>query len=184
MAPPPRRLTLASRYRALDEREIRLRLAGTLTDAERVTAQAELARRGVAVVPAPIAPPAPGPARELLDDGATHDGERGADGVGSSLRWAAGWMATLVASVAAGGVAFRAVNAWEHVDPARSLTVFPNAVLALLAALAVPVLVRLVRARGARVAWTCAALLGVLVACAAGVGVVSMLLCVLQQDCH
>ena len=39
------RATLARRYRPLSEREIRARLDGTMSDAERVTAKAELLRR-------------------------------------------------------------------------------------------------------------------------------------------
>ncbi len=39
------RATLARSYRNLSEREIRAKLEGTLSDAERVTAQAELLRR-------------------------------------------------------------------------------------------------------------------------------------------
>jgi hypothetical protein len=40
------RATLVRSYRNLSEREIRARLDGPLSDAERVTAQAELLRRG------------------------------------------------------------------------------------------------------------------------------------------
>ena len=40
------RATLVRSYRNLSEREIRARLEGPLSDAERVTAQAELLRRG------------------------------------------------------------------------------------------------------------------------------------------
>jgi hypothetical protein len=40
------RATLVRSYRNLSEREIRKRLEGPLSDAERVTAQAELLRRG------------------------------------------------------------------------------------------------------------------------------------------
>ena len=40
------RATLVRSYRNLSEREIRTRLNGPLSDAERVTAQAELLRRG------------------------------------------------------------------------------------------------------------------------------------------
>jgi hypothetical protein len=43
---PDGRATLVRSYRNLSEREIRTRLAGPLGDAERVTAQAELLRRG------------------------------------------------------------------------------------------------------------------------------------------
>jgi hypothetical protein len=45
--PPVRRSTLVSSYRDLSEKQIRARLEGTLTDVERVTAQAELLRRGI-----------------------------------------------------------------------------------------------------------------------------------------
>jgi hypothetical protein len=43
---PDGRATLVRSYRNLSEREIRTRLGGALSDAERVTAQAELLRRG------------------------------------------------------------------------------------------------------------------------------------------
>lgn len=45
--PPKRRVTLAASYRDLSERQIRAKLEGPMTDAERVTAQAELLRRGI-----------------------------------------------------------------------------------------------------------------------------------------
>jgi len=45
-SPPEGRATLARSYRNLSEREIRAKLEGTLGDAERVTAKAELLRRG------------------------------------------------------------------------------------------------------------------------------------------
>ncbi len=44
--PPEGRATLVRSYRNLSVREIRARLEGSLGDAERVTAQAELLRRG------------------------------------------------------------------------------------------------------------------------------------------
>jgi hypothetical protein len=43
--PAEGRATLARSYRNLSEREIRARLEGTMSDAERVTAKAELLRR-------------------------------------------------------------------------------------------------------------------------------------------
>jgi hypothetical protein len=43
---PIRRVTLAQGYRDLSEKQIRAKLEGTLTDVERVIAQAELLRRG------------------------------------------------------------------------------------------------------------------------------------------
>lgn len=43
---PEGRATLVRRYRNMSVREIRARLEGALADAERVTAQAELLRRG------------------------------------------------------------------------------------------------------------------------------------------
>ena len=45
--PPLRRLSLTASYRDLSERQIRSKLDGELSDAERVTAQAELLRRGI-----------------------------------------------------------------------------------------------------------------------------------------
>jgi hypothetical protein len=45
--PPLRRVSLTASYRDLSERQIRSRLDGDLSDAERVTAQAELLRRGI-----------------------------------------------------------------------------------------------------------------------------------------
>ena len=45
--PSPRRATLAASYRDLSEKQIRARLDGPLTDAERAVGQAELMRRGL-----------------------------------------------------------------------------------------------------------------------------------------
>jgi hypothetical protein len=45
LSPPEGRATLARSYRNLSEREIRAKLDGSLGDAERVTAKAELLRR-------------------------------------------------------------------------------------------------------------------------------------------
>ena len=116
--PPLRRASLTASYRDLSERQIRSRLDGELSDAERVTAQAELLRRGIesdAHDTTPATGFAPTSALDLIEaaEGSAAAGASAGAGTERRGRGARVLAWLLVAAIVVGGAAVFAYRHWH-----------------------------------------------------------------------
>ena len=109
--PTEGRATLARSYRNLSEREIRARLDGTMSDAERVTAKAELLRRNAGDDGADTTFATGFAPTSAFDEAAPQDGGALAGGAPAGARRARAWPWVVLVLVAVGAALAWAIRA-------------------------------------------------------------------------